>query len=106
MKTLFGLLLSIPKALIAGFIFSRVWNWFIATKFAVPSLNYLDAVGVSIVIGYALLPLTLQDVVKDVKKAHPTIDDSTWGIIISVMMMVFIYPLAFGIAYLWHLVIR
>ena len=103
MKALFNLLLSIPSALLGGFVFSHLWHWFIVRKFGLPELTFLEAVGVLIVISFPLLSIHMSNALSDPK--HADVDSSTKGIITSLVTILVLYPIIFGAAYLWHLAI-
>jgi len=109
MKGLINLLLSIPQALAGGYIFSHMWAWFVVRKFGLPELTFMEAVGVLIVMGFPLFGLHVANMLKEIKDdmraKGKQIDASTLGIISSLVTIVVLYPIMFGIAYLWHLAI-
>lgn len=106
MKTLFALLLSIPQALVSGFVFSNMWNWFIIRKFpSAPHLTFLDAVGMLTTLGFPLLCVHMINSKKELMEKHPDMSDIEASITLSLVLTLFIYPVMLCFAYLWHLVI-
>ena len=48
-----GVLLLIPASiLIGGTVTFFLWNWFIPAIFGITTLSYIEAIGISLVIGY------------------------------------------------------
>jgi hypothetical protein len=47
---LFGLFLNIPIGIFKAYVFSKLWEWFIVTTFALESINTLQAFGIMIVL--------------------------------------------------------
>lgn len=106
MKALLNFLLSIPSTLFGGYIFAQMWNWFLVRKFpSVPTLNFLDAVGLLLVFSFPLLGLFWADVIKESKKDKSDKDQATITVIASIIKLVLVYPIILGTAYLWHLVV-
>jgi len=54
MTTLIYLILIIPKAILHGWILSLLWKWFFVPTFGLPGLRLVEAIGISIVIGFFL----------------------------------------------------
>ena len=103
MKTLIALLLAVPSALMGGLVFSKMWGWFLVRKFpTAPSLTYLDAAGLLMVLGFPLIPLAMNDAREELKKQHPDMSSAGRSITMSIAMLVFVYPLLLGVAWIWH----
>lgn len=106
MKALFNLLLKIGSTLFGGYVFAQLWNWFLVRKFpSLPTLNFLDGVGLLIVFSFPLFGIFWDGVVSDAKKGKNDKDASTITAVASLIKLVVIYPLMLLVAYLWHLVI-
>lgn len=43
----------IITTLVGGFVFMKLWAWFIVSIFHLPSLNIIEAIGVMMIINYA-----------------------------------------------------
>ncbi len=102
MKMIVNMLLSIPKLLIASFILTKTWDWFIASKFGLPHLSIVDGVGLMFVAQLIYLPLQTASIKADMLRKNPNADSDTYDIYISVAMMLVVYPLCFLSAYIWH----
>lgn len=107
LKALFNLGLSIIQTLFAGLVLSKMWGWFITPKFVnAPKLDYLDAVGVSMVVNFffvgLLVAITMAQYegVKRSAKAMMNITDKS--IIVKLFMIVVVYPLSLLGAFIWH----
>jgi hypothetical protein len=96
--------LGIPQTLVSGLVLSQMWSWFIATRFGLPRLSYLESIGVMQVFGFFTLPLVSKDAWRkfDESEEHSTFAK---GVIKSLTMLLFIYPLCWGVAFVWHLII-
>jgi len=46
------LFLAVPAAMWRGYVLSVIWSWFIVTTFGLPELTIVQAIGLSIVVGY------------------------------------------------------
>lgn len=105
LSSIFNFLLAIPSSLAGGYVFAQLWNWFVIRKFpGLPALDFLDAVGLLMVISFPLFGIFWADMIKDAKREGKS-DAGVVAAIGSVIKLVIIYPLMYGIAYLWHLVI-
>ena len=106
MKALLQFFLTIPSTLFGGFIFAHLWNWFIVRKFtSAPTLTFLDAVGILLTVGFPLLSLHMSVNMQTLQKEHNDVDSSTLGILVTLLTIFVLYPIIFGTAFLWHLVI-
>lgn len=76
-KALLGLFWSIVfiflGVLLDAWVVMLLWGWFIVPVFNLPALGYLQAMGVSLVIGY----LTFQSPADEKKKDGPNLKDQT-----------------------------
>lgn len=104
MKFLFSVLFTIPAVFCSGYVFSRMWNWFIVRKFNLPDLNFMEAVGVLFVVGYPFLSFTLANVSSELVK-EKNMDASTARIVTVLFTVFIVYPVVLGASYLLHLVI-
>jgi len=104
MKSFLNFFLSIGQALVGGFVFSHLWNWFIVRKFGLPELTFLEAVGVLIVAGFPLIGISIRDLTKELVKKFDYSAESA-AIVTTLFTTCFLYPVMFGIAYVWHCII-
>lgn len=99
-KIMFNFAFSIAQALFGGYVLSRLWAWFITPKFTgAPALNYLDCVGVMIVVSFFLMGLSVSIASVSSKKDE---DVLTMSIVRSLATIVILYPLALLSGYIWH----
>lgn len=99
---LFYVALLILQMLFGGLVLSKLWRWFVITKFAnLPHLNYLDCVGVILTANFVLFPVILQQAEINQKLGSDT--SLTTGIIRSLVIMAIVYPMALGVGFFWHL---
>ena len=62
-----GLILSIPSMILQGWIFTKIWGWFIVGTFGLQPLSIIQALGVMMFVSYLTVKLD-----KDT-------DDDFWG---------------------------
>lgn len=106
MKHVIALILSIPQSLMAGFVFSHMWNWFLLRKFeSLPRLTTLDAVGILMVVGFPLVGVYMMNARKEIKEKNPDSTDGGISIAVSLITTLLLYPCMLAAAALWHLVI-
>jgi hypothetical protein len=101
LKFLFIIGLSVAQSLAGGFVLSRFWTWFINPKFtSAPLLNYLDCVGLMIIIGFFQAISAVSNVKVDEKKS----DTSTGTTIIvkQLAVILVLYPLMLLSGFIWH----
>lgn len=48
------LLTMIINTIINGFVFCKLWSWFIVTTFQVQSIRLVEAIGISLLIGFII----------------------------------------------------
>jgi len=104
MKTLFNFLLMIPMTLISGYIFSFLRKWFIVRKFGLPELTHMEAIGVLMAIHFPLLSGRTDKLAENFRRENDMKADSA-SLLSSFFVLFFIYPMIFGISYIWHCVI-
>lgn len=68
-----------------------------------PALNFLDAVGLLMVMNFLFFGIFWADSVKEAKKGAK--DENIVSIVYTLIRLVVVYPLILAIAYAWHLVI-
>ena len=51
-KIMLGLILSIPNMLLQGWIFTKIWGWFIVTTFGLQPLSIVQALGIMVFLSY------------------------------------------------------
>jgi hypothetical protein len=105
MKLFASIVLNVVKALVGGFVFAHLWNWFIVRKLGLPSLSYMEALGILMVITFPLLNMELNQLVARTKEEHPDLDAADLGLASTAMMVMLVYPITLGVAYVWHLII-
>lgn len=101
LKFLFIIGLSVAQSLAGGLVLSKFWAWFITSKFGdVRSMNYLDCVGLMIVVGFFQAISAVANIKVDEKKS----DTSTGTtIIVKQLAVIFIlYPLMLLSGFIWH----
>jgi hypothetical protein len=60
-KVVVGFITFIIKAIIVGFVFAKLWLWFIVVKFNLPPLTLLEALGIIVLVGYIRAEYKKQD---------------------------------------------
>lgn len=50
----FALVMDVPIAIVSGALLAKMWEWFIADPFGAPYLSVVQAIGVSLTIGYLI----------------------------------------------------
>jgi len=43
---------ALPALMLAGFFFMHIFNWWIAKTFGIPEINYIQAMGIEILLAY------------------------------------------------------
>ena len=105
-KLLYKFLLSIPTTLFSGYVFSRMWEWFILRKFSnMPSMSMLDAVGIIMVVTFPFLGLFLHHTKQEFRKENANLGDVAIDLIFWSVMMFVVYPLTLATAFVWSRVI-
>lgn len=57
-----GVLVIVTLSIIfGGYAFATLWDWFIVTKFGMPSLSIAESIGVGMVVSYATHQVNLKD---------------------------------------------
>lgn len=112
MKYIFNFGLGIINTLFKGYILSKLWLWFIVPKFGLPTISYLEAVGLLLTIGIFTLDIititafSSGNLKKDSTPSNETdaikLDDGDYGIIKSLLMTFVLLPLGLASAYIWH----
>lgn len=103
LKILFNLVFSIVQAMVGGVVLSKFWAWFINPKFtSAPTLNYLDCVGVMLVVGFLLLDLRVSVAQVDARLKPKDEDDVTLSIIRNVAMIFVVYPIMLLVGFIWR----
>src|SRR5690606_38361726 len=93
-------MLAIPLVMIFssvayGFVLSVLWGWFIVPVFEIPDISILQAIGLSMVVGF----LTYQHIESD-KKSDRSLTES----VIYMLMLAIIRPaIVLFIGYIVHL---
>ena len=103
-KFVLALASGIGQTLMGGFVFSKLWAWFIVGKFTgAPSLDYLEAIGVSLVFHFLLLGVqfNLTELSRKVTREEGEYDN----IIRTLVFCLVMYPAMLLIGYLWHQVL-
>lgn len=59
-KFCFAIILSVLSVLLGGFVFLKLYEWFIVTAFHTPKICIIQAIGLRIIIAY-LKPQTAKD---------------------------------------------
>lgn len=101
-QTIFNMFLGVVATIFAGYIFSHMWQWFIAPKFGVQNISTTTAIGVVITINFLIIGLYLESTWSRLKEKNPKITDQTWGTIRLLTNIAFLYPAALLGAYLYH----
>lgn len=57
---LIRLILGIPISIFSAFIFSKMWGWFIVTKFGIPTISIGEAMGILITLRWLTTPLDIE----------------------------------------------
>lgn len=104
MKTFFSFLLMIPSMLISGYVFSCLWKWFLVRKFGLPELTHMEAIGVLMTLHFPLLTMRTDKIAENFRRENNMKADSA-SLLSSFFVILIIYPMIFGIAYVWHCVI-
>lgn len=89
--------LSIPVSLLGGVVLADYWRWFVEPVFAVPSLTYMQAVGLSLVAGFFKIGLKT-----GFGKESDGVDGmaEAFGNLAAILVM---YLMTWGIGAVWHL---
>ena len=97
---LLWLVFLIPSYLYSGFVFSRLWAWFIVPIFSLPQLTVMQAVGVNVVVAF----LTATYPKNEFKlKDGQLVEVSGLDAVIKQIGWAFLYQsLIWGIGYGWH----
>lgn len=99
---LFYVALLMLQTLFGGFVLSKLWQWFIVTKFSMlPALNYLDCVGLTLTANFLMTPMILRQA--EIGTQLGADISLPTGIIRSLIIMVVLYPVALGVGFFWHL---
>lgn len=103
LKILFNLLFSVVQSMVGGFVLSKFWAWFINPKFtSAPILNYLDCVGVMLVVGFLLSGLGMSVAQVDARLKSKDEDDITLSIVRNLAMILIVYPITLLVGFIWH----
>ena len=98
----FAFLAACLQTLVGGFVLSKLWAWFIVPKFTgAPSLGYVDAVGVGLVVHTLLASLFVA--VSTRQPSNPDNDKPLALAVRSLVMALLGYPFALLSGYLWSL---
>lgn len=107
LRLLFKLALGVVSSLEAGFVLSKTWAWFIVPKFpGTPALNYLDCIGVSIVVNTFVLGLYMNTLFGQPQDDIGDVDIIDDGVVKSIITIVVVYPILLLSAYVWHQFIK
>lgn len=110
LKMIKNLILGIPSTIVGGFVFSYLWTWFVLRKFPnLPKLNTLDSIGILGVVSFPLISLVWalqhEETKKSLMSGEKPFGDTTSDVAITLGKIFFIYPIIFGVSYVWHLII-
>lgn len=83
-KFCFGVLMVFVASLFGGFVFMKIWEWFIVYAFHVKSLNLIESLGVSFFISATVKVRLDKDEEKDFIK-H--VEDSIKAILMGGMIL-------------------
>ena len=82
----------IVSSVVSGFVFAKLWLWFIVSVFNLPVLNIGQAIGIMFFIGY--LKLKKQDKKEDEKSFwEKFIDETGWLLLVNIIILFFGYLL-------------
>ncbi len=107
MKSIFEFLGSITYTFLytifCGFIFSTLWNWFIVTKFNLPPLRVIEAVGICTIpnflfLGYMFSYITYNEVGKITDPDKKKITEYSF----KAMTLLILFPLALFSGWVIH----
>lgn len=99
-RMLFNIGFGVIKTLFAGFILSKMWTWFIVSRFGgVPMLDYAGGVGLMLFISFFGIGRSVTDIMAGDGVAK--VDTITRNLALICVA----YPLVFLMAYLWHCVV-
>lgn len=106
MKSLINIALYVPQALLGGFVFAHLWNWFIVRKFpGTSTLTFMDAIGILSVVSFPLIGIHMANAAREIRKDNPNFDSKDIAITVSLFTLFFVYPIILGVGYLWHMAI-
>lgn len=101
MKTVIGFIvlvcMSIPVSLLGGVVLADLWRWFIEPVFDVPSLNYMQAVGLSLVVGFFHIGL------KTGFGSETEEEDRLVSSFATVFGFFLAYLISWGVGAVWHM---
>ena len=112
LRYLFNTAIAIITTIFSGFIFSKMWSWFIVSRFpGVPNLNYLESIGVTSVFGFLTIHIMMQNVwntyvLKKLIQKDVSFNEDTIEVLKNVVVLLVAYPIVLATAYFWHLVIK
>ena len=105
-KLIGSTLVLVLSPLVRGFVLMWYWRWFVVGHFAIQALSFAQSVGLSLVIGLVFFPVHLQiERVDTMVKAIQLKPDDTPDWAYSLGFLLIVYPMAFGIGWIWHLVL-
>lgn len=109
MKKVFEFVLIVVAAFLKGFIFSKMWLWFVVPTFRMPTLSLANAVGICGMVSLLQLSQTVAIVwpqiaarlIRDPKGTVTQADWDEWGDLLQSLFNTFLfYPLAFLLAWI------
>ena len=97
---LLWLVFLVPSYLYIGFVFSRLWAWFIVPVFNLPALTVMQAVGINIVVGLLTSGYPKNEFkIKDGQLVEVNGVDAVSGRIVWIFLYV---SFVWGIGWCWH----
>lgn len=97
LKIVFNIGFGVVKTLFAGLILSKMWMWFIVSRFAgVPTLDFAGGVGLMLFVSFFNVGKAVTEILAGEGVAKVDV------IYKNVVLICVGYPLVFLMAYLWH----
>lgn len=98
------LLLGIGQTIFAGVVLSKLWLWYIVRTFDVKPLSVIGAIGVLFIVEFLLFTMTTRQSFEKLRATkYSDLDDDEFTIVKKLFMILGLYPLTLGLAYVWQL---
>lgn len=105
MKQLATLVIVVASSIFGGFIFSKMWGWFVVSKFGLPALSTGEAMGLIATVSWFTASLSFAMAKKEAR-AKSKSDEATFDLWWALLVACVVYPMALGMGYLLHVVTR